>query len=162
MTEYIAVSGHWSDIQDAVDLCDPGDTVVIPAGNHNFINIDEEWGELSAKVYIPTTVKLRGAAFVSVNFSGDEQITLASGTAYFLVFINPSSGTIDADNYISEGYDSSSNNHGGNSTRYTNGAWVATTPDNPFEVYGDLIGGGLKPSNSVTPILVLLMRDDLI
>jgi len=61
MTEYEAASGHWSDIQDAVDLCAAGDTVFIPAGNHNFINVDEEWGAVAGKVNIHTTVNIRGA-----------------------------------------------------------------------------------------------------
>jgi hypothetical protein len=42
MTNYTAVSGYWSDIQDAVDLCSTGDTVIIPNGTHNFAEVGDD------------------------------------------------------------------------------------------------------------------------
>ncbi len=40
-----ANSGHWSDIQAAIDLAETtgADTVFIPEGNWNFVNVDESW-----------------------------------------------------------------------------------------------------------------------
>ena len=40
MSIHEASSGYHGDIQDAVDLASPGDTVLIPAGTYNFIDVD--------------------------------------------------------------------------------------------------------------------------
>lgn len=58
-------------------------------------------------------------------FSGDDQITLSDGTHYCIAFEMPTSGTVDADNYIQFGCDVSSPSHDGNIFHYANGAWVA-------------------------------------
>ena len=59
MADHIAASGYWSDIQDAIDLCTTGDTVHIPSGTYNFVNVDEGWA--AARVTIPAGVNLFGA-----------------------------------------------------------------------------------------------------
>jgi len=64
MSEIEAASGYWSDIQDAIDLASPGDTVVIPAGTFNFIDVDEVWGyDITGfeMVNVPADINVRGA-----------------------------------------------------------------------------------------------------
>jgi len=58
MADFIAASGYWSDIQDAIDLASNGDNVLIPNGTFNFVDVDEDWtGPL---VTVPAGVNLFG------------------------------------------------------------------------------------------------------
>ena len=55
-----AQSGYWKQIQNAVDLALTGDTVVIPEGTWNFVNVSESW--TGARVTIPAGVNLFGVS----------------------------------------------------------------------------------------------------
>jgi hypothetical protein len=54
MTDRFAVSGYWRDMQDAIDSAVVGDTVIIPDGVFNYVDVNE-WEELN----IPEGVHLR-------------------------------------------------------------------------------------------------------
>ena len=64
----MAKSGYWRDIQDAVNSAVSGDTVVIPTGTYNFVNVGETWGTLTngyyigPRVVIPSGISLKGAS----------------------------------------------------------------------------------------------------
>jgi len=57
MTVYKASSGHYSDIQDAVDEASAGDIVYAPEGTFNFVNVSESWVEVD----VPAGINVFGA-----------------------------------------------------------------------------------------------------
>ena len=76
MVTYEASSGYHSDIQDAIDLASSGDTVLIPAGTHNFIDADEVWGydiTSQEKVNVPPGIHVKGVT--TPRTSGHEAVS---------------------------------------------------------------------------------------
>jgi hypothetical protein len=55
-----AQSGYWKQIQNAVDIASTGDTVVIPEGTWNFVNVSETWTE--HRIIVPAGVNIKGVA----------------------------------------------------------------------------------------------------
>ena len=66
----------------------------------------------------------------------ESQRYLMIANAYYCIMIQVTSGTVNNGNNINVGRDHDSPSHSGNGSSYTNGAWVTTTYDRIFYVYG--------------------------
>ena len=87
MVTYEASSGYHSDIQDAIDLASSGDTVLIPAGTHNFIDADEVWGydiTSQEKVNVPPGIHVKGVTTPTQILHGEQDIRVPISQGYEL------------------------------------------------------------------------------
>lgn len=68
-----ADSGHWQDIQNAVDEAELRGikNVMIPEGDFNFVNIDEAWHT----VLVPAGINVFGAGCITTNFDETNQVS---------------------------------------------------------------------------------------
>lgn len=95
-------------------------------------------GEPLAKSEVKDVSQISSAAYewVTLNFNVSNQLKLTLNTKYCVAWINPSSGTIDLDDYILVGVEHVAPMHEGNYAKYQNSAWDDGTYDVDFYIYG--------------------------
>jgi len=84
---------------------------------------------------LPTDFQL-----ITLTFTGDQQYVMQPNTHYALSIENPTSGTIDASNYVDVGEDSTSPTHSGNYFEWFSSNWYPSADwDTIFYVYGNMV-----------------------
>ena len=82
-----------------------------------------------------------GYQLITFTFSGTEQYAMTENAYYVIVFTNPTSGTIDTNNFVLIGSDTTSPTHAGNYVKWFAGAWSEdSNEDCCFYVYVTLTG----------------------
>jgi len=82
-----------------------------------------------------------GYQLITFTFSGTEQYAMTENAYYVIVFTNPTSGTIDTNNFVFIGSDTTSPTHAGNYVKWFAGAWSCDSDEDCcFYVYVTLTG----------------------
>ena len=79
-----------------------------------------------------TTISNEVYVWVTFTFSGANQYNMLANTNYIIMYVNPSSGTINSSNYLFVG---SAYTDDGNASDYWNAGWIAQSSDVLFYVY---------------------------
>jgi hypothetical protein len=79
---------------------------------------------------------------ITFKFSGAQRYLMQPNTYYCVCFENPTAGTINVNNFVKVGADSSTPSHTGNSAYFNNSVWFGLDFDDTiFYVYGPFIEG---------------------